>query len=118
MTEHEDTAMAVRLKLPLFYVNNASFWFHYAKQQFIICNISSDAKKIQLPSPLPPGGRRPPRHGRDRDAAPAVRHKDAVMTVRLKLPLFYVNNASFWLHYAEQQFVICNISRSLLITNR
>ena len=43
------------------------------------------------------------------DAVVAARHKDAVMAVRLKLPPFYVNNGSFWFHFAEQQFIICNI---------
>ena len=46
MDEHDEAVMAVRLKLPPFYVNNASFWFHFADQQFFICNISTDATKF------------------------------------------------------------------------
>ena len=46
MPKQEDEVMGVRLKLPLFYVNNATFWFNYAEQQFIICNISADATKF------------------------------------------------------------------------
>ena len=45
MPEQEEV-MGVRLKLPLFYVNNATFWFNVAEQQFTIYNITKDNTKF------------------------------------------------------------------------